>query len=193
MMGEQKLKHTVMLVDDDERILTALSRLLRNEDYELVTAGSGTDALALMRKQPVDVIVTDQQMPGMTGIELLKRVKAEYPDTIRMVLTGQLDVSVAVAAINEGEVYRFITKPVQGEELKLAIRHALAHHNLLKENKALIREVQKRDGILNELEKEYPGISSKRVSRGAHVVEEAGLSLDEFTLKYFPPRDRSIG
>jgi len=144
-MREHDARHTVMLVDDEERILRALSRLLRTENYELVTAGSGAGALALMAKQPVHVIVTDQQMPGMTGIEFLKRVKAEYPDTVRMVLTGHADVTIAMAAINEGQVYRFITKPVQAEEVKLAIRHALMQHDLLKENKALVREVQKRD------------------------------------------------
>lgn len=176
-----------MLVDDEERALIALSRLLRNENCKLVSATSGTEALALMAEQPVNVVVTDQQMPGMTGIELLKRIKAEYPHTIRMVLTGHADVDVAIAAINQGEVYRFITKPVQGEELKLAIRHVLVQHDLLKDNKALIQEVQKRDSTLDELEKEHPGISSKRVSKGALVVEEVGLSLDELISKYFPP------
>ena len=93
---------------------------------------------------------------------------------------------MGLAAINDGEVYRFITKPVAGEELKLAIRHALVQHDLLKENKTLIQQVQKRDRILDELEEEYPGISSKQVSKGALIVDEAGLSLDELILKYFP-------
>ncbi|MCK5557323.1 MAG: response regulator [Candidatus Hydrogenedentes bacterium] len=178
--------YCVMLVDDEERALVALSRLLRKENYKLVTATSGPAALSLIAEQPVHVIVTDQQMPGMTGVELLKRVKAAYPDTIRMVLTGHAEANVALAAINEGEVYRFITKPVQGEELKLAIRHGLVQHDLLKDNKALIQEVQKQDSILDELEKEHPGISSKRVSKGAFVVEEIGLSLEEFILRYLP-------
>ena len=187
----EKRKHTVMVVDDEEKVLTALSRFLRHENYKLVTATSGPAALSLIAEQPVHVIVTDQQMPGMTGIELLKRVKAEYLDTIRMVLTGHAEVNVAVAAINEGEVYRFITKPVQGEELKLAIRHALVQHDLLRENKALLQEVQKRDRILDQLEKEHPGISRKRVSKGALIVEEVGLSLDELVSKYFPSQDTS--
>ncbi len=182
----EKRKHTVMVVDDEEKVLTALSRFLRHENYKLVTATSGPAALSLIAEQPVHVIVTDQQMPGMTGIELLKRVKAAYPDTIRMVLTGHTEAKVALAAINEGEVYRFITKPVQGEELKLAIRHGLVQHDLLKDNRALIQEVQKQDSILDELEKEHPGISSKRVSKGAFVVEEIGLSLEEFILRYLP-------
>ena len=86
-MAEQKLQHTVMIVDDEEDILVALSRFLKKESYRLVTAGSGMDAVALMADEPVNVVVTDQQMPGMTGIEVLKRVKGNYPDTIRMVLT----------------------------------------------------------------------------------------------------------
>lgn len=188
-MKQQHARHTVILVDDEDRILTALSRQLRNENYELLTAGSGAGALALMAKQPVHVIVTDQQMPGMSGIELLERVKAEYPDTVRMVLTGHADVNVAMAAINESEVYRFITKPVQAEEVRLAIRHALMQHDLLKENKALIKEVQKRDMILKDLEEEHPGISSKHISKGAFVVEQGGMSFNELISKYFPSQE----
>jgi len=179
-------QHTVMLVDDEEKLLAALSRVLRKEHYSLITARSGPDALGHMAKGPVDVVVTDQQMPGMTGIELLRRVKARYPDTIRMVLTGHADICVAAATINEGGVYRFITKPVQDEDLKLAIRHALAQHDLLKENKRLLREVKTRDRLLEELEHEHPGITTKRVSAGALMVEETGLSLDELILRYFP-------
>jgi len=179
-------QHTVMIVDDEEKVLTALSRILRKESYSLLTAASGAEALALMAKQPADVVVTDQRMPSMTGIDLLKRVKARYPDTIRMVLTGHADLDVAVAAINQGEVYRFITKPVQDEELKLAIRHALVYHDLLSDNRRLVQEVKARDAMLEELEKEYPGIGSKRVSGGAIVVGDGGLSLDALILRYFP-------
>jgi DNA-binding NtrC family response regulator len=179
-----------MVVDDEEKVLTALSRILRKEKYSFLMAASGAEALALMAKQPVDVVVSDQRMPGMTGIELLQGVKARYPDTIRMVLTGHADLDVAVAAINEGEVYRFITKPVQAEELKLAIRHALVYHDLLSDNKRLLREVRARDVMLEELEKRYPGITNKRVSQGAFVIEEDGPSLDELIVKYFPPQKR---
>jgi len=184
---DRERQRTVMIVDDEEKVLTALLRILRKENYTLLTAASGAEALAIMAKQPVHVVVTDQRMPGMTGIELLKRVKAEHPDTIRMVFTGHTDISVAAAAINEGEVYRFIRKPVQEEELKLAIRHALAYHDLLSDNQRLLREVKARDAMLEELEKEYPGITSKRVSRGAFVMDDVGVSLEALIRKYFPP------
>lgn len=190
MEEDRERQHTVMVVDDEEKVLTALSRILRKEKYSFLMAASGAEALALMAKQPVDVVVSDQRMPGMTGIELLQGVKARYPDTIRMVLTGHADLDVAVAAINEGEVYRFITKPVQAEELKLAIRHALVYHDLLSDNKRLLREVRARDVMLEELEKRYPGITNKRVSQGAFVIEEDGPSLDELIVKYFPPQKR---
>jgi len=191
MAEARKRKHTVMLVDDEQHVLTALSRVLKKEDYNLVTAESGAEALARIATQHADVVVTDQQMPGMTGIELLRQMKTKYPDTIRMVLTGHADVRLAVAAINEGEVYRFITKPAQVEELRLAIRHALVYHDLLCENKRLLREIRTRDSMLDELERQYPGISSKRASQGALIVEDGGVSLDEFISKYFPPRSNS--
>ncbi|MCK5557322.1 MAG: diguanylate cyclase [Candidatus Hydrogenedentes bacterium] len=143
MKREQEARHTVMLVDDEDNVLVALSRLLRKESYELVTAGSGSEALALMAEQPVDVIVTDQQMPGMTGMELLKQVKNEYPNTMRMMLTGHADVNVATTAINDGEVCRFITKPVQSDELKLAIRNAIEYAEM----SAALREQATRDAL----------------------------------------------
>jgi DNA-binding NtrC family response regulator len=176
-----------MLVDDEEKVLAAFSRVLNKENYNLVTVRSGAAALARMAEQPADVVVTDQQMPGMTGLELLKHMKEEYPHTIRIVLTGHADIAVAVAAINEGGVYQFITKPVRAEELKLAIRHALMHHDLLCENKKLLQEIGMRDRVLGELESEYPGIGRKRISQGgALVIEAGGLSLDELILRYFP-------
>lgn len=189
-MKLQQAEHMVMLVDDEEGILNALSRLLRKERYTILSAETGVHALTLMAQHPVDVVVSDQQMPGMTGVEFLKEVKDRYPETIRILLTGYADMNVAISAINEGEVYRFITKPWQDEELKLEIRHALMQHDLLKENKLLVQAVRKRDTMLAELEKEHPGISARRESAGALAIEEEdGISLEGLILKYFPAQE----
>ena len=169
-MNEQQAEHVVMLVDDEDGILNALSRLLRKERYKILTAETGAHALTLMAQHPVDVGVSDERMPGRTGVEFLKEVKDRYPDTIRILLTGYADMSVAIAAINEGGVYRFITKPWQDVELKLEIRHALMQHDLLRENKALVQAVRKRDTMLAALEKEHPGITAKRESAGVLVI-----------------------
>lgn len=117
---------TLLLVDDEEGILHALSRLLHKEGYRLLTAGSGEDALRLLQEQEVHVILSDQRMPGMSGVELLTWVKAQYPDIIRMVLSGYADIEAVSEAINQGQVYKFLFKPWQNDALLATLREAFA-------------------------------------------------------------------
>ncbi len=114
----------VLLVDDEESILSALKRVLRREDYGVLTCNSGTDALALLEESEsaIGVVVSDFRMPSMNGIEFLSRVRALHPDTVRIVLSGYADAEMVQSAINQGEVYRFISKPWDEEELKTTIR-----------------------------------------------------------------------
>ena len=116
---------TVLLVDDDAHLLAALRRALHNEPYELLDAASPGAALWVLATRHVDVLVTDEQMPGMSGTEFLTRVRAEFPHVISIMLTGHADLRTAMRAINSGEVYRFFTKPCDAASLAVAIRHAL--------------------------------------------------------------------
>ncbi len=118
---------TVLLVDDEESILSALKRVLRREGYGLLTCSSGTDALALLEEseRAIGVVVSDFRMPGMNGIEFLSHVRALHPDTIRIVLSGYADAEMVQSAINQGEVYRFISKPWDDDELKTTIRSSV--------------------------------------------------------------------
>jgi len=118
---EQK---TLLLVDDEPNILNALKRVLRREGYNLLTAESGAAALEILSSQPVQVIVSDQRMPGMSGIELLSRARELYPDTRRIILSGYSDISVLTDAINRGAVWKFIAKPWDDVALKAEIRQA---------------------------------------------------------------------
>jgi DNA-binding NtrC family response regulator len=120
------VRRRVLFVDDDPSVTDAMRRSLRDEPYQVATAGSGDEALAVLRKGPVDVIVSDEMMPGMSGSDLLALVRRDYPGTARMILTGQATLDAAIRAINEGEVYRFFTKPARTIDLALAIRQALA-------------------------------------------------------------------
>lgn len=130
-------KPYILLVDDEPNILNALRRLLRKENYTIITASSGKEGLEILKKQQVSLIISDQRMPEMPGVEFLHKVKELYPDTMRIILSGYTEVSAIMAAINEGEVYKFITKPWNDEEIKISIQRSLEQYNLLKENSEL--------------------------------------------------------
>jgi len=114
------------LIDDDLHVLQGLVRNLRKEPYQFRTATSAEEALGILAHDPVDLIVCDWHMPGMSGTEFLAKVAKEYPKIIRIMLTGQASLPVALSAINKGEVYRFLTKPYDASELALTLREALS-------------------------------------------------------------------
>ncbi|HSE11746.1 MAG TPA: EAL domain-containing protein, partial [Rudaea sp.] len=115
---------TLLLVDDEENILNALVRMLRRDGYRILTATGADDALDVLGRNDVQVVISDQRMPGTSGTELLSKVKEMYPDTVRMVLSGYTDLAAVTAAINQGAIYKFLTKPWNDEELRLQIRDA---------------------------------------------------------------------
>lgn len=128
----------VLFVDDEEHILNSLKRLLRKEPYRLFTATGGEAGLQVMAENPgIQLVVSDQRMPGMCGTEFLAKVKAAYPDTVRIVLSGFAEASAIVAAINQGEVYRFVAKPWDDDNLKVTFRQCLEHFDILQENRRL--------------------------------------------------------
>lgn len=123
-------KKTVLFVDDEEKILASLKRGLIDEPYKTLFASSGKKALEILQQNQVHVIVTDMRMPEMGGLELLRAVKEEYPNIIRMVLSGYTQVSTLLTAINQGEIFRFITKPWKlEEEFKPAVRDAVKYYD----------------------------------------------------------------
>ena len=123
----------MLLVDDEEFILTALKRLLRRDGYRILTANSGVQALELLAENNVDVIVSDQRMPAMTGIEFLRRAKEMHPDSVRIVLSGYTELETVTDAVNEGAIYKFLTKPWDDEQLRAHIREAFMRYELVAE------------------------------------------------------------
>jgi diguanylate cyclase (GGDEF)-like protein/PAS domain S-box-containing protein len=117
-------KPTLLLVDDEENILNALMRMLRRDGYRILTATNAQDALDILGRNEVQVVISDQRMPGISGTELLAQVKEMHPETVRMVLSGYTDLTAVTSAINEGAIYKFLTKPWDDEELRLQIRDA---------------------------------------------------------------------
>ena len=127
----------LLLVDDEENILNALRRLFRPLGYKIFTAGSGAEALALLVHEPVDLVISDMRMPQMDGAQLLEQVRTKWPDTLRILLTGYADVSSTIAAINKGEIYRYIAKPWEDNDIILVVRHALERKGLEQEKRRL--------------------------------------------------------
>ena len=128
---------TVLCVDDEPSILSALKRVLRAEDCKVLQAGSGAQAIAALEQHPVDVVVSDMRMPGMDGAALLAQVRARWPATARILLTGYADMKATVAAINEGQIYRYIHKPWDETELRLTVRQAAERRQLERERDRL--------------------------------------------------------
>jgi two-component system response regulator HupR/HoxA len=127
-------KRTVLFVDDEEKILRSLERGLIDEPYNKLFSKSGIEALEILQREEVHVVVVDMRMPEMTGLELLKIVKKDYPHIIRMVLSGYTQVTTLLTAINQGEIFKYITKPWKLEEdFKPAVRQAIDHYNLQNE------------------------------------------------------------
>ncbi|MFZ6722614.1 EAL domain-containing protein [Undibacterium sp. Ji49W] len=124
----------LLLVDDEAGILSSLSRLFRRENYHILVASGAEEALALLALHPVGVILTDQRMPGMTGTELLARARKLYPRTVRMILSGYTGLDSLTEAINRGEIYKFLTKPWDDQDLLEAVRDGFRRYAELNGN-----------------------------------------------------------
>ena len=144
-------KPGVLFVDDEVNILKALARLFRADPVRVFTASSAQEALALLANEPIQVVVSDQRMPGTTGVGLLAQVRARHPHVVRILLTGHAEVAVAVEAINRGEIFRLLTKPWNDEELRSTVRQALADCALRADLERLNMLTQQQNAMLQEL------------------------------------------
>ncbi|MFA6013450.1 MAG: EAL domain-containing protein [Gallionellaceae bacterium] len=131
-LGEAPSEQVLLLVDDEENVLMSLKRILRREGYKILTASSAEEGLELMAQNSVNVVLSDQRMLGMSGVEFLRRVKTMYPDVVRMILSGYTEVGTLTEAINKGEIYQFITKPWENDALTAQIREAFVRYEMLK-------------------------------------------------------------
>jgi DNA-binding NtrC family response regulator len=141
---EDEMPATILIVDDEQAVLDGLARSLRRPEYVVLSAASPDAAVELLRQNAVDVVISDHLMPGMTGIEFLKLVRDRYPDTVRIMLTGHADTETAVKAINQGEIYRFLSKPCPAVELQVTVHLALEQLALSRENRRLLAIIRTR-------------------------------------------------
>ncbi len=187
------MKPHVLLVDDDQALLNGLKRVLRKEPYEIKSVSSAHAALDIMSHASVDVIVTDEEMPGMSGTELLALLRVQHPETIAIMLTGKASLDVALRAINSGEVYRLFTKPCSDVELALAIREALKQKELISQSRKLVDMTRKQAQYIEELERQNPGISKvDRTDSGAVIsIPNQTMNLEEVIEEVTAELDRA--
>lgn len=142
-------RHTILVVDDEPDVVKSVQGLLRF-DYRVLGATSAAQAIDILSREEVHIVMTDQRMPEMTGVELLHSIRGEHPDAIRLLFTGYADIRAVIEAINQGNVYRYITKPWDPDELQAVIRDAVEHYDLIVERKCLLKELQKKNEQLTQ-------------------------------------------
>jgi two-component system, probable response regulator PhcQ len=163
-------KSKLLLVDDEPNLTSALVRSLDRSQFDIFTADSAQQGLMILAGNDIDVVVSDERMPGMTGSQFLTEVRKKWPNTIRMILSGQADLEAAVRAINEGEVYRFLLKPCHPKELQMTILQGLQHKKLVAQSRKLLQEHQKTMNLLEALEKDNPGITKVELDEDGAIL-----------------------
>ena len=140
-------RHTILVVDDEPDVVKSVKDLLRLE-YRVLGATTATEGLRILQKEDVHIVMTDQRMPEMTGVEFLGRARDDAPDATRLLFTGYADIKAVIDAINQGNVYRYISKPWDPDELQVIIREAAQRYELLSERKNLLKRLQEQNAAL---------------------------------------------
>ncbi|MBB3118569.1 EAL domain-containing protein [Pseudoduganella violacea] len=180
----QRQKRSLLLVDDEPNILAALKRLLRRDDYTIHTAGSGAEGLDILARHPVDVIVSDQRMPGMIGADFLRKAKDLYPDTIRIMLSGYTELQSVTEAVNEGAIYKFLTKPWDDELLRGHVAQAFRLKEIADDNERLnleLRSANQELAAANRRMEELLQQKQRQISR-----HEVSLNVAREVLQHLP-------
>ncbi len=173
----------ILIVDDEEAILETLTFTFMDH-YEVLTTPDPQAALALLdANQPVAVIITDQRMPGMTGVELLKRVYERFPETVRIILTGFADSEATIKAINDGHIYGYVNKPWEPDELKAIVRRAAELHALTVENRRLVEDLRHANvflaAVMDRLRTGAIAVDREGIVRAVNKPATAFIGLDD--------------
>ena len=163
---------TILCVDDEPNILSALRRLFRPHGYRILTADSGAAGLAVLESEPVDLVISDMRMPQMDGAQFLARVRQRWPGTVRLLLTGYADIQSILDAINQGEIYRYVTKPWDENDIVLVVRHAL-------ERRALEQDKLRLEALTAEQNAQLTVLNASLEQKVAVRTQQLRLSHDE--------------
>jgi FixJ family two-component response regulator len=184
-------KKRILVVDDEEAILETMTFTFE-EDYEVLTSTSARRGLEVLDQHaPVAVVISDQRMPEMTGVDFLAQVFERHPSTVRIILTGFADMDATIGAINAGHVYAYVTKPWEPDELKQVVRRAVEHHELARENERLVDELKGANvflqAVIDELDTGALAVDA------AGVVQAANRRASEFLGLEADPRGSPLG
>jgi response regulator RpfG family c-di-GMP phosphodiesterase len=188
---QKQSPRTLLLVDDEGNIIKALSRLLRRDGYQILTACSGAEGLELLEQNTVGVIITDQRMPQMTGSEFLFQVKERYPDTVRIVLSGYTELRSITDAINQGAIYKFLTKPWDDQLLRDNIDEAFRQYELQSENQRLTHELRVANAELSDINQDLERRVEEKTREVMHNLRILQISQD--MLEHLPTAVLGIG
>ncbi|HLF98493.1 MAG TPA: HD domain-containing phosphohydrolase [Methylococcaceae bacterium] len=178
-------RETVLFVDDEQNILNALKRLFRAEGYRILTANGGAEGLEVFGQEHVDLVVSDMRMPGMSGAQFLEQVRLKWPDAVRILLTGYADMSSTIDAINKGQIFRYIAKPWEDNDIVLTVRQALERKRLERE-KARLEELTHRQN--EELAALNAGLEEKVRERTAELrrtMQQVELAHEKLKRNFF--------
>lgn len=167
---------TLLIVDDEANILSSLGRVFRRDGYRLLSASGGREGLELLEKHEVGVILSDQRMPDMTGVRFLSKVRERWPDTVRIVLSGYTELSSVTDSINQGAIYKFLTKPWEDDDLRETVRKAFQLYRVTRENTRLNAALKEANTELtrwnHELERRVADKTGEAL-RNLHVLRVA--------------------
>jgi signal transduction histidine kinase len=176
-------KHSLLIVDDEPDLIDSVKDLLRY-DYRVLGATRAAEGLKIMEREPIQIVMSDQRMPEMTGVEFLRRLRDSYPDTVRLLFTAYADLKAVTDAINQGNVFRYITKPWEPHELQSVLKQAADYYELLAERRRLLNELREKNARLeeanvelrhaNELKKAFIKVASHELRTPLTIV--LGLS-----------------
>lgn len=178
-------KSTLLFIDDETNILAALKRLFKPLGYNVLTAKNGMEAFALLEKESVDLVICDMRMPQMDGAEMLEQIRARWPDAVRILLTGYSDIKSTIAAINRGEIYRYVSKPWDDNDMVLIVRDALERKYLLAEEQRLKALTQRQNDELKILNATLEDKVRRRTEELRVALESLAHAHEKLKKDYF--------
>ena len=163
-------KHTILVVDDEEFFIEYIQRILSDENYNVISASSGQEGIALLEKQQVSMVISEYKIPLMNGLEFLEKVRIIYPDILTIMVTDHADIELVIKAVNEAGVYKFLLKSWDDIDFKNTIKKTLESLQVIKERDVLIRKVKTHEATLKDLEKRYPGITKVEKDEDGYIL-----------------------
>lgn len=176
--------HTLLCVDDEMSILQTLKRLLRKEGYRILTASSGKEGLKILEENDVQMVISDQRMPEMSGTEFLAVLKTKYPDILRIILSGYTGVDSITESINKGHIYKFLLKPWNDQNLKLEIKQAFQQYDLIQANRQLDKKVIQQNIELKKINENLEKLVRERTK--TLEIQNQALELSRAILEDLP-------